>query len=72
MCLDNTPLVQTCDSNGKSSYATFGSVVRLKSLEEIEGILFKESTTDWLYRKLCLLNIVTLLTNIREMARLFI
>jgi hypothetical protein len=71
LCLDSTPLVQLSEG-GKKGHVAFGSVIRLKVADELGAIMFEPVQLEWLYRKLCLLNLVTVLTNIREMAKLFL
>jgi hypothetical protein len=68
LCLDSTPLVQVTEStkDKKPTYASFGSVIRMKTMEEIAFSLFgKKQCREHLFRSLCIINLVTVLMNIR-------
>ncbi len=80
LCLDSTPLVLNSVLNSKSSepeeprqkWVSFGSVVRQKVVSELDSILFGGSPLEHLFRKAALLNTLSVLANLREMAKLLL
>lgn len=86
LCLDSTVIVSLNDFKIKekelkdmkekkiNAYTPFSSLVRFKIIEEIEIGLFKNEGTDHfsLFRKLALLNLMTILMIIKDMSKMYI